>query len=100
MKYDIVLYECIGDKGLNKAIVAKMADMLNEDEFYPVEFYADHVEASAIGFISCATAKKLQFDYDELKAHIGGILDEDHEMVYEIDGIKIFIGNNGENEEE
>ena len=49
MKYDIVLCECIGNKGLNKAIVAEMADMLNDDEFYPVEFYADHVEASAIG---------------------------------------------------
>ena len=99
MKYDIVLYECIGDKGLNKAIVAKMADMLNDDEFYPVEFYADHVEASAIGFISCATAKKLQFDYDELKALIGSILDEDHKKVYEIDEVKIVIENGEEKQE-
>ena len=100
MKYDVVLCECIGNRGLNKAIVAEMADMLNDGEFYPVEFYADHVEASAIGFISRATAEKLKFDYDELKAHIGGILDEDHEMVYEIDGVKIFIGDNGEDEKE
>lgn len=100
MKYDIVLCECIGNKGLNKAIVTEMADMLNDGEFYPVEFYADHVEASAIGFISCTIAEKLHFDYGELKAHIGGILDEDHEMVYEIDGVKIFIGDNGEDKDE
>lgn len=100
MKYDVVLCECIGNKGLNKAIVTKMADMLNDGEFYPVEFYADYVEASAIGFISRTVAEKLQFDYDELKAHIGGILDKEHKKVYEIDGVKIFIGDNGEDEDE
>lgn len=100
MKYDIVLCECIGNRGLNKAIVAEMADLLNDGEFYPVVFYADHAEASAIGFISRTIAEELQFDYDELKAHIGSILDEDHEMVYEIDGVKIFIGDNGEDKED
>lgn len=97
MKYDIVLCECIGNKGFNKATVIEMADMLNDNEFYPVEFYADHAEISANGFISRAIAEKLHFDYDELKAYIGGILDEDHDMVYEIDGVKIFIGSNEEN---
>jgi hypothetical protein len=100
MKYEVVLCECTGVRGLNKAIVAKMADMLNEDEFYPVIFDADYTEASAMGFISRTTAEKLKFDYYELKAYIGGILDEDHEKIYEIDGVKIFIGDDREDEEE
>ena len=99
MKYDVVLCECMGNRGLNKAISAKMADKLNDGEFYPVIFDADYAEVSAMGFISRTAAEKLKFDYYELKSYIGSILDEEHEKIHEIDGVKIIIGDNGEDGE-
>ena len=94
MDYDIVLRQCIGDKGLDKTVIKGMMAMLNSYEFYPVEFYADHVESSAIGFITREAAKSLNFDYDELKSCIGSILDEfnqDYNYNGEIEGLRVYI---------
>lgn len=97
MDYDVVLRQCIGDKGLDKTVIKGMMAMLNSYEFYPVEFYADHAESSAIGFITREAAKALDFDYDELKAVIGDVLDDlatvnpGGQYKCDIEGLKVMV---------
>lgn len=94
MKYDVVLCQCIGDRGLDKTVIEGMMIMLNSYEFYPVEFYADHAESYATGFIAKEAAKALKFDYDELKACIGAVLDnfdQEHNYYGKINGLEVFI---------
>lgn len=37
MEYDVVLRQCIGDRGFDKTVINGMIAMLNSYEFYPVE---------------------------------------------------------------
>ena len=99
MKYDIVLCEMPAEKGLTKALIAEMADMIADDEFYPIEIFAHEVECSAMGFISAEAAEKLDYDYDELSDYIGDILDdlekETPDCKYEFKGLTIFMSYKG-----
>ncbi len=100
LTYDMALIEKPISDGLNKFEAIELLNLLNSNEFYPIEFEADHQECSALGYITARAAEKLNYDYGGLRSYIGSILDdlekENPEYEYEFGGLKIWMGYGGD----
>lgn len=100
MNYDIALKEKIGTKGLTKAEVTCMFELLPDfAEVYPVEFYNTGCEISyAMGLITAEAAEKLDYKTDKnspIAEYIGNILAdtslESETGEYKFMGLKIYL---------
>ena len=96
MKFDVILIEKPGTKGLKRSEVMDMFDSLNEDNAYPIEIPNSNGESSAMGFITASGAEKIDYDYDDgFNQFVGDILAdmelESPDGTYEFEGLRIFI---------
>ena len=100
MGYGVALLEKEACDGLDmaelKTLYACVANN-EEDEVYPIELEAKHVESSAMGFISKEAANLLDYDYEASGLHdfIASILDdmnnENESQQYSFNGINIYL---------
>lgn len=96
-KFDVMLIEKEGIRGLTKEDVASIYDALSAPEAYPIEIDNPDGESSAQGFISSKAAEKIEYDYvgSGLFPFIGGILadvnQESEDGTYEFKGLTIFL---------
>lgn len=95
--YGLVLKERCGADGLKKDDVMEMIDLLESNEFFPIELSACCCESSALGFITADAANLVDYDYENsgLHSYIASILDDMHneneDCKYEFKGIKIWM---------
>lgn len=76
--FDVALIEKPGESGLSASEAAHLFESLSDSEAYPVEFFAEEHESSAMGFAAASAMSKIDYDYDGsgLSAFVAGILDD------------------------
>ena len=94
-KFDVALVEQPGEKGLTLEDCKRLFERLAQDQAYPIEIMAKHVESSAMGFITRQGSKQLNFDYDCVSRAVSDILDdmalESPDGTYELCGLRISL---------
>lgn len=99
--FELALIEKPGCKGLTKAEVMDLYDMLSQPEAYPVEIGDVDGNIAAIGFITPQAAEELQYEYgqdSELGQFISSILDdmekESEDGTYLFKNLRIWMSRN------
>ena len=94
-KFDVVLLERPGTRGLYKNDTMSLYDFLKEPEAYPIEIENKDGDSSAMGFITPSGAEKIDYDYTGLRDFVGNILAdielEAENHCYLFDGIEIYL---------
>lgn len=94
----LVLHEKTVDSGLTRNEAIDLIDMLNCDEFYPIQIEATLVESVAMGFVSRMWFDSLDLgsgednQLDEFVANImNDMNNESEDCIYEFKGRKIWL---------
>lgn len=91
----VVLKEKQACDGLTRSEAIDLIDMLDGDEFLPIEIEAKEHESSAMGFITVAFSDEMDFNHDGLSEFVASILDdmdkESEDCRYEFCGHQIWL---------
>lgn len=100
-RFGIALKEKYGTEGLTKdditLLYGLVSDASGDQEVYPIELEAREHESSAMGFITCFAADRIDYDYEGsgLRDFIATILDdmekENKDGYYTFRNINIYL---------
>lgn len=66
-KFDVVLLETEGVRGLTATDIKTMTALLKEDEFYPLSKDSTKLERGVVGFVGIYAAKAIDYEYATLR---------------------------------